>query len=204
MSEITTPKDTDLYGKVVDGVIVEFPVHYIHILNRSHPVSWYTKVERAVKPEEPEFYQCRPSYTYKEGVIYESWQIVPLTLDEMLVKIRQEKYPEGLDPFADQPISVADVRPEALARVHDLIVALAEDRMNKFANTRKYDSMDKLCGYKGDPNPKYDNEGSRGIKLRSDTWIALENHEAGVINGSIPIPFSSEDVIPYLPELTWE
>lgn len=48
MSNIERP--TDRFVRIRDGQIVENNVLRLHIINRGHPLHWYTRVKETPKP----------------------------------------------------------------------------------------------------------------------------------------------------------
>jgi len=76
-------------------------------------------------------------------------------------------------------------------------------RMDAFAQTRQYDSMDRLCSYANSTLPQWAAEGQRGIQLRDNTWAKATMILNEVVGGSRPVPESIEDIEDELPELSW-
>ena len=84
-----------------------------------------------------------------------------------------------------------------------MITAQAQQRLDEFAQTRRYASIGSLASYAGDADAQLNQEGTYGAMVRSQTWRAMRDFEAEVLAGTKPMPTSIDDVLPVLPVLAW-
>lgn len=85
----------------------------------------------------------------------------------------------------------------------DLVTKKVQQRLDDFANTRGYDNIQSLANYAGDEDPVFNEEGTHGKRLRSQTWRTLINIMNDVKAGVRPMPDSYESLALELPELVW-
>ena len=194
-------KENDLFGRIVDGKIVEFPVYRYHITNRGHPESWYTPAVEVEKPVLTAFQKYVRSLEISNDKIVVSYAAVDLNLNELFSLVRQKPSLETIGQT--QPLAISEIDPAVVQKLTAEISNYAEGKLNEFAQTRGYSDIDKLIGYKGDPFPKFDYEGTRGQILRSQMWIALYTYFDRVMTGQVPVPTSVQEINAVLPELTW-
>ena len=196
--------DLDLFAKVENGVIVEYPVYRLHIVNRSQPLDWYTPVIDLEKPALPDFSKYVETLTLKDTYIERSFTVQPYSLNELLSIARQGKVRPALPGQPTEDITIADVDPAMIQQVYKLGGEYATNRLNAFSQTRLYDNIDKLISYATSTFEKFKTEGQRGLYLRDKTWEALVTYFEQVVAGTLPIPKSTADIDVLLPALTWE
>ena len=197
---------TDLFARVEDGVITEYPVYRIHIVNRSQPFDWYTPVIDLEKPELPAFSKYVETLTIKDTFIERAFTVAAYSLNELLSIIRQGRATHGIPglPGQDQDdITITEVDPAVIAQVYKLGGEYATAKLDTFAQTRGYDNIDKLISYATSSFEKFKTEGQRGLYLRDATWAALVTYFEKVVAGTLPIPKSTAELDALLPELTW-
>lgn len=204
----TVENDLDLFGRVKNGTIVEFPVYRLHIKNRSHPLSWYTPVVELPKPELPAFHCYERALEVKGSVIELSYTTRPYTLQELLGQLR--KLPTGENPD-EQPsvIPINEVDPATIQQVYGLVSNYLTDKLIAFAATRGYgsanvDSFTSLMTYSDSIIEKFKNEALRGKALRDQAWANMLGYFAKVTTGEVPVPTTMEEIDAIIPELTWE
>lgn len=204
--QVNPDNDLDLFAKVENGEVVEFPVYRLHIKNRAHPIHWYTPVIDAPKPDLQPFHKHISSLTVGNHAVLQSYIQVPLTLPEIFAQLRPNRDPM-LSPNQPQPEppSIADVDPALIEHVYSLVSDYATDKLNTFSKTRGYTSLDTLLGrYKNSSVPKLQAEALRGQHLLDQTWVSLLTFFDEVTSGTRPIPTSLEEIDALLPALTWE
>jgi len=88
-------------------------------------------------------------------------------------------------------------------QVAEMITAQVQQRLDDFAQTRRYANIGSLASYAGDADTQLNQEGTYGAMVRSQTWRAMRDFEAEVIAGTKTMPASIDDVLPVLPVLAW-
>lgn len=83
------------------------------------------------------------------------------------------------------------------------VKALAQARLDAFAQARGYDGILGLCTYVNDANQVFAAEARCGADLRSQTWATLWAYQRKVMMGELPVPATSEEVLAALPALEW-
>jgi hypothetical protein len=87
--------------------------------------------------------------------------------------------------------------------LYDSTIVSTQNRLDTFAKTRGYDGILSACSYVGSPTAKFDTEGQYCVSARDATWVALIQYQQDVEAGTIPVPATYDDVVPYLPPLVW-
>lgn len=201
----------DLYARVVNGKIVEFPVYLVHIENRHHPLSWYVKCTVDEKPVVPEFAYARQVPTVTEtGGVNISWVIEHYTLDQLLSQLPET---ESENTPRRGPKRPSTPPTEALInKIKELALARAQTMLDTFAGTKGYGtppggpgSLESAISYIGDKNPLWDADGKFCKSLRSDFWTTLYQYFADVTATPQVKPWPNRwaDVVTNLPALTW-
>ena len=193
--------DLDVFARIVNGAIVEFPVYRLHIRNRAHPIEWYTRVVFKDKPELPAFHYHETKVELVNGVPTVSYPVVPYTLPQLLSQLRVE-----VNPMEEpQPVSIEDVDPVVVNHIYKLVSEYIHAKLDAFAQTRNYNNLDSLIGkYTGSAIPQFNAEAARGRHLLDTTWASLLTYFDNVMSGTVPVPTSMQDIESQLPELTWE
>lgn len=205
---MASEKDLDLFGRVKNGEIVEFPVYRIHITNRSHPLDWYTPAVEQPKPELPPFSVYERTVELKDGYINVSYSVRAYTLEELLAQLR--KMPNLEDPSAEpEVVSIAEVEPAMVQRIYSLASDYLTEKLVNFAATRGYgtpnvDAFTSLTTYKDSLIPKFKNEAARGLSFRDQAWANMLNFFGQVSIGAAPVPTTIAEIDALIPALTWE
>jgi hypothetical protein len=196
----------DLYARVINGEIVEYPIYLEHIKARGLPEFWFTKCETEEKPSVDEFsYAIQVPRVVDETRVVLGWTIQPMSLEQLLRKLptNVEAQQQARRPI--RPI-VTDLPSEALiAKIRTLTEDHVEALLNTFAQTRGYKDLERAITYIGDKNPVWDAEGKFCRDLRSDTWVQLQTYFGEVIATPQvkPWPNSWRDIASNLPPLVW-
>lgn len=197
--------ENEVYCRIENGVIVEYPVYAVHIRNRAHPFEMYTKVHFAAKPTLPEFaYYTQniellgeiPLVTY--GIAYKNLQ----TLLNELHNVGAAGAP-GTPGEQPTPTPIEDVPQTTLVRVMDLAKEMVQDRLDNWAKTRGYDGIMSVVTYAYSSNPVRSAEGTKAIANRDDTWDAMYAYMDKVTTKQLPVPMTVAEISAQLPELTW-
>lgn len=201
----------EVYARVVDGEIKEFPVAKIHIENRQHPFSWYVLCTFDTKPTVTEFEYARqiPKVTSQGGVNI-SWVVEKYTLDQLLSRLPVAETEGPVRRGSQRPVEAPT---EALiTKIKELAVNRAQDMLDKFAGTKGYGtppggpgSLESAISYIGDKNAEWAADGTFCKNLRSDFWTAVYQYFNDVIATPQvkPWPNKWDDVVKHLPELKW-
>ena len=201
-----TGNDLDVFARVVDGQIVEYPVFRLHIKNRAHPLDWYTPVVEPPKPTLPPYSTYKQSLAVVGGTVVVSFSVVPQTLDEILRGLAvqsTESLEPGLPTQGAQPPLITDVSPDTIAKVYDMVDDYVMDKLTAWAKTRKYGSFTNLTDYRDSAIPKFKAEALRGIELRDQIWVVLIDYFTKVTTGELPVPISSAEIDALVPPLLW-
>lgn len=201
-----TGNDLDVFARVVDGQIVEYPVFRLHIKNRAHPLDWYTPVVESPKPELPPFSNYKTKLSIVGGTVLVTYSVVKQTLDEILRNLAVDDTAEpglpGLNP-GKVPPKIEDVSPETIAPVYDMVGEHVMAKLDTWAATRKYTTFNTLINYRDSAIQKFKLEALRGIELRDATWAALANYFSSVSTGQLPVPISIQEIDALMPPLLW-
>lgn len=192
--------DDSQFARVQNGAIVEWPVLFMHIKNRNLPLQLFRQIHFNEKPSAKPYVYLDESIELVNGVPTVSYNERKFTLEEILQSIIV-KASEATGVFV-QPL-VTEVDPIAFQLVSSLTRDEITFRLNEFAKTRWYDSIDTLVTYANDPDPKHKEEGLRGVELRSQCWVSIRDFETKVLTGVIPVPYLVNQIYSHIPELTW-
>lgn len=196
--------ENEIYCRVENGVIIEYPVYAVHIRNRSHPFDMYTKVAFANKPELPPFavYTSKiemtagiPLVTY--GIEYKSLQTI---LNEIHNNTGAPLLPGETAPAA---VEFQDIPAATVARVVELAKKLADEHMTAWAKTREYDDIVSVATYATSKNTARAAEGQKAVDNRDAVWDAYYNYLGKVIAKVVPVPRTIAEISAQLPTLEW-
>lgn len=204
----TTENDLDLFGRVKNGAIIEFPVYRLHIKNRSHPIAWYTPAVELPKPELPAFHTYERQVELKNAVIEITYTTRPYTLQELLGQLR--KMPTGDEPGMEPGVvSIAEVDPAMVQQIYGMASDYLTGKMIAFAATRGYgtqksDAFTSLMTYADSAVEKFRTEALRAKNLRDQAWANMLTYFGQVTTGAVPVPTTIEEIDALIPALTWE
>lgn len=197
-----TLNDLDLFARVVDGKVVEYPVYRIHIKNRAHPLSFYTPVVKTEAPAPDQFGTVDESLEVRPDAVHAVYTKRPLTLTEIL-RTFQVQNPE--DPMAPMTAkSISEIDPATVRHVYSLAGDYVSVKLDEFARTKRYNDFIHLTGYRYSAIPSFAAEAMRGYTLRDQIWANLLNYFTQVTTGAVPVPTSIADVDSLIPAMTWE
>jgi len=202
MTPATPESDLDLFARVKDGKIIEFPVYRLHIKNRAHPIDWYTPVKEVGKEENlpPFSYQKRTIELIGNDVVA-TYTTQQYTLSELLSQLnRSNDLVVGSEVQAPK---IEELDPALVNQVHKLVSEYATSKLNAFAQERGYDDIYTLCDYRDSMFDKFRTEGLRGFQLRDQVWMALTSYFSEVMAGTKPVPTSITEIDAQFPAMTW-
>lgn len=194
---MSNPASSNLFARVQNNQIVEWPVTQEHITNRGAPLSMFRSIHYAPKPTVPPFFHLNETISLVHGTPTVAYSITEYTLQEVLDFI-------AIPKVAGVPNTVADVDPLAFQKVTSMARDLIGKALDDFAKTRGYDNIVSLCSYKDDPDVQQDAEARRGIDLRSQCWVNIRKYEQDVVAGVVPVPRYEADILGVIPVLSWE
>jgi hypothetical protein len=200
--------EQQVYARVVEGRIAEYPVYEIHIKNRAHPMDWYTPVIYLQKPTyDDRFESIREELQITGKHVVASYVVGQMSVDAILNKLF---YPNGRHNIANpteeiQPenITIATIDPFLLNKVAQKASVEVGETLDAFVKERNYDDVRSCVSYTNSSNPQFKAEADRVIVLRDQTYSALYAYLADVTAGTVPLPKSSQDFKQGLPALTW-
>jgi hypothetical protein len=198
--------DLDLFARVQNGKIIEFPVYRLHIRNRAHPIEWYTRCEVLAKAELPRFHRHETKVEYVDGKVIVSYPVVEIPLGELLASLIVHSEDPIHDPMQEvvaKPITEIDA--ETVQHIYNKVSDYIHARLDDFARTRGYNSLDSLIGkYTGSAIPQFAAEANRAHYLLDTAWANLLQYFQQITTGAVPVPTSLQDIESRMPALTWE
>lgn len=197
-----TLNDLDLFARVVDGKVVEYPVYRIHIKNRAHPLSFYTPVVKTEAPAPDQFGTVDESLEVRPDAVHVVYTKRPLTLAEILHTFQVQNLEDPMAPMTAKLISEID--PATVQHVYSLAGDYVSVKLDEFARTKQYNDFIHLTGYRYSAIPSFAAEAMRGYTLRDQIWANLLNYFTQVTTGAVPAPTSIADVDALIPAMTWE
>lgn len=200
----TAAFNSTVFARVVDGLIVEYPVFGIHITNRAHPVEWYTEVYFEDKPALPPFCNYQETRRVVRGQVFASYTVVPDSLDSILADLhRSDDHMAMPGEATEKVVDFASVLPATVQQIVNLSRAMAQQRLDAWATEKHYDNILSAASYVGSMFPDFAADGAKAVQARDGTWLALYNYMEKVSSGELPVPKSSSDIVAQLPELSW-
>lgn len=199
----------EVYAKVdASGNIIEYPIYANHIKNRGQSPSLYSLCKHLAKPSlSDEFTRYKETMTTKpdnsiSGYTVEiSYSIEPKPLNQILIELYIGKPPTENISKANL---IANGKAATYEKIKILIDQLVTYRLNQFALSRGYNTIEKLIAFKYSNNPTFANEAIRGILMQDLAWDAYIAYIAKLDSGELPIPRNVREVIKQIPAFTWE
>lgn len=176
----------DIYGKVTDGVIVEFPVTVDIILNRGHNVNDYCLSVFATEPNYNRACQkLQRKISVRNGKIYVDFEITPRSLAEVLAGFKTK----------DGVMDIKDVEFSLMVYTKSLFTNYVEDSLDKLCNLRGYTSLNNILA-------RYRNSSIESFKKESDylqvcldnAWKVMTVYQADLMTGKQPLPTSIDEL----------
>ena len=204
MSQLDTQlNDLDVFARVTDGKVVEYPVYRIHIRNRAHPLSYYHRVVDAGAPTPDEFGTVDKTLeVHPDNTVHVVYTKRPLTLSEILRTFKVQNIKDPMASVEAKPISEID--PATIQHVYSLAGDYISVKLDEFARTKQYNDFIHLTGYRYSAIPSFAAEAMRGYTLRDQIWANLLVYFTEVTSGAVPVPTSIADIDAVIPNLTWD
>ena len=199
----TQLNDLDVFARVTDGKVVEYPVYRIHIRNRAHPLSYYHRVVDAGAPTPDEFGTVDQTLeVHPDNTVHVVYTKRPLTLSEILRTFKVQNIKDPMASVEAKPISEID--PATIQHVYSLAGDYISVKLDEFARTKQYKDFVHLTGYRYSAIPSFAAEAMRGYTLRDQIWANLLGYFTEVTSGAVPVPTSIADIDAVIPNLTWD
>ena len=209
---MTQKNDIALYGKVVDGVLVEFPVYETQILGRGESLSNYIKAKVFAYGNVPQFsYPEQKVQVVNGNEIHITYEIKPQPLKELLVIGSTFAQPNanGNTYLVDIPVDLFNAIYTAIdGHVSDLLDAMARQRGYGFPDSPRSVPLKNLTSYANDYNfdPRTKAEGVYGFKMLFVVWsLALKKFEKMQHpTDPDPIPKTVAEIDAWYPPVKWD
>lgn len=194
----STYSESDIFARVKDGRIVDYPVSYQAIINRAHPFSMYVCVEFDERPEVPPFHQCVEKVELlKDGrVLVRYLDPKPIPLQHLLRLINVETRP-GV-PNNDTIFTV-----DLQNQIFHLAEKRIEDLLDAMVLGRGYRSVESVVSYENSSVEAFAADAHFVRRLRDDIWVAFTTYKNKVFNKDLPFPTQWLDFTSVLPKIQW-
>jgi hypothetical protein len=178
-----------IYARIVDGVLVEYPVTQEIIEARSVPPEWYTPVMAPERPEIPVGYALKEIYTITGNTLAVAYSLYEIGLDVLFTMVA---------PHGKQSIN-----PDILGLILKKGEVVVKQRLNDFAQAKGYDTIDSLVSYATSQVMSRAMEARRGVDARDKLYDAYYAYCAEVHANKVDTPLSIYDISEALPVLKW-
>lgn len=200
----TTENPLDLFAKVVNGVITEFPVYRSYIANRGEPTDWYIRVEDLPKPTDvPRFHYLAQNVYFKDGRVFREFVVTPTSLKDLLASL----VVKSSDGTAKAP-DIHSLDAELVQRVQDLVSEYVTQKLSDWVKTRGYgtastEPLISISTYVTSTIPKMAAEAKQARLLVDETWVNLLGYYNEISTGTKPVPLTLAEIDAVIPPLKW-
>lgn len=186
--------DNQVYARVVNGKIIEYPVYHRHIVARGQDVKLYTRCIEVNRPDDvkaSEGLKESRFYSKQEDVVYLTYEKYDLPLEVLLNKFsnNKEKKYKDLSP---------DMQDALLTQISVYVTRVMDD----FAATRRYGSIASCAAYACEGEDKIDKEGRYAKSLMKKVWSIVPDKITEIVANTVDLP-TIEEVHGWLPEMKW-
>lgn len=189
------------YALVDKQAVLLYPLTIEDINTRDNPMETYYKCYQDIEPAYDPLTQI---ITHVPMVIGEAVYVIHRVEDKDLDTIFAQLNAFIADQLANSITpSIQSLPNGMLGSIMQLTVKRVQESLDEFAKTRGYDDIRSVCTYVNSTNTKFNEEGSRAVVLRDQTWDSLYTFLGTVGAGGIPYPFTWSVIQAVLPELTW-
>lgn len=176
-----------VYGKVIDGKIVEFPVTAEIILARGHRLHEYSPVN----------YLPVPGYDYRMQRLVTTMSVENGTIDVQSVA-QDLTFAEILASLKNEDGSVksiGELSEEIVVKIKTKIANYVEQHIEALCVSRGYDSINNLLGrYSNSANPTFAAEAKFIQDTIDHAWEKLISHYLAIEAGTASLPTSEEEI----------
>lgn len=196
----------DLYARVKDGKIVEYPVYLEHIKARGLPESWFVKCEIEPQPTTDIFsYAVQEPRVVNSTQVVVGWKVSALGLEQLLSRLPLNPDSPKNNRRPNRRVVNEQPSEAMVAKIKTMVEDRVQALLDSFALTRGYATLERAVSYIGDKNVKWNAEGIFCRDLRSDTWTQLQVYftEVTATPQVKPWPNTWQDIANNLPKLQW-
>lgn len=191
-------KELEVYCRISDGKIVEYPVLALHIKNRAQPLSMYTQVYFDDKPVITRFQYLTETVKLIAGKFpVVTYVVNNMSFEQLVSELKKTKLGE------DGKIDVAKLDEETINYISDVCNGRLDKLLDDFVATRKYRSVDSMAKYYDSTNPTYKTEALHVRDLCDAVWPALEQYMTSVLTKKVSFPESWVEIMKHVPEISW-
>jgi len=182
-----------MYAKVVNDVIVEFPITDIDYETNRYLESGIVPVVLPIEPTYDTSLQSLVMNPLLMGdIVMVSYTIHDYTIDELL-----------LQSSAITGVTISTIPPALLSAIVVRTKERIQGMLDTFAQTRDYDNIASCISYKTSSITSFQTEALRCEYLRDITWSNLNTYLTNIMNGTNSIPTLWSEISVNLPALTW-
>jgi hypothetical protein len=205
----------EVYAKIENGNIVDYPVYPTHIKNRSHPINWYTPCIFETRPviKKYQYLKEKLKVSPDRKFVYITYEVDNLPLESLFQRIPPriiETEGEENSPFMDMFGIVGSSNliedppsPELINEIKNRIIERVDNELNEFARSRDYTSIVSAVSYINSSNPKFKAEGQYCSDLRDAVWPALFGYLQEILSNTVPVPISYAEIQERIPQFKW-
>ncbi len=181
-----TEAQKDIYGKVDNGIVIEFPVTVDIILNRGHSVHDYTPVTFVTAPYYDTTRQkLTRGVSVRNGRIYVEFTLTSLSLNEVLQSFKTDA---GVK-------AISEIDTGLIEYVRSLLSNHVEVCLDRLCNLRDYSSLNNaLARYRNSTIEAFKKESDYLQLCLDNAWKAMGAYQTSLLTGKIPLPTSIDEV----------
>ena len=193
---------TELFARVHNDRVVEFPISRMQIVNSGEQVSYFYPVKYSRKPKNiPPYHFAKEVLEIMDDYVQVNYVITAIGLDQLLIRAY---HPGGVLNETFETVTFADTEPALYNALVESIKPEVQTRLDKFAQERGYDNMVSCITYRDSAVDQFRNDANRCITIRDNTWATLYAYLAEVQAGTKPVPKNRSYIMSLLPATTWE
>lgn len=199
--------DLDLFARIENGKVVEYPVYRIHIRNREHPIHWYAPVIKDEVPFHTKYEAVDESIEITAEGVRVTYKVRLKTLSELLDMVSEKGYTSTEGVYS--PPLIGDVEPELVNLIYKTSADYVTDKLNRLAAERGYGTNNmepfaSLMTYYNSKIDKFRIEAVKGADYRDLLWNAMLSYFEKVMAGTAPVPTKLEDIVSQMPAFSWD
>lgn len=200
-------QNKQVYARVINGAIVEYPVYEEYVIARGNPMNWYTPVQQSSMPAVGPYQSLASTPTVIGSMVVLQYTVQNMSFETLLNKVWGVPNLMQLNntPGATMPPTplVGSIATTLLTALEDSASARLQTTLDAFAQTAGYNSIVSACSYFNSTNTVYAAQAKTAMTLRDASWAAIESYIAGIKAGTIPVPSSFQPIQAALPVLVW-
>lgn len=192
---------TELFARVHNDRVVEFPISRMQIVNSGEQVSYFYPVRYSRKPKTvPAYHFAKEVLEIMDDYVQVNYAITPIGLDQLLIRVY---HPGGVLNETFETVTFASTEPALYSALIESIKIEVQARLDKFARERAYDNMVSCITYRDSAVNQFRDDANRCITIRDTTWATLYAYLAQVQAGTQPVPKNRSYFMSLLPATTW-